>query len=29
MPPENSGISPVSASEIEIIKTWINNGAKD
>lgn len=29
MPPKKSGITPVSAEEIEIIKQWINNGAKD
>jgi uncharacterized membrane protein len=29
MPPPRSGIKSVSAEEIEIIKEWINNGAKD
>lgn len=29
MPPKDSGITQVSAAEIEIIKEWINKGAKD
>lgn len=29
MPPPDSGISPVSPQELEVIKTWITNGAKD
>lgn len=29
MPPKSSGIAPVKQEEIEIIKQWIENGAKD
>lgn len=29
MPPKKSGISPLKPEEIEIIKQWIDNGAKD
>lgn len=29
MPPIDSGISPVSKEELEVIKTWISKGAKD
>lgn len=29
MPPKSSGISQVSAAEVEIVKDWINKGAKD